>query len=139
MFKEIIVAIDGSTHSHKALDYAKELAEQYGATLRLVHAFPHTSDFLGYDEYESLIARRENAGQLILDEARQRLGEIPFPVEEELLEGPSAKAILSVAETRHADLIIMGTHGRGSLQGFLLGSVSQKVIHHAHCPVMVVR
>ncbi|MCB0209002.1 MAG: universal stress protein [Anaerolineae bacterium] len=139
MFKEILVAIDGSQHSHKALDYAKGLAERYSATLRLVHAFPHTSDFLGYDEYESLIARRENTGQLILNEARQRLGDVTFLVKEELLEGPSAEAILSVAEVRQVDLIVMGTHGRSSLQGLLLGSVSQKVIHHAHCPVMVVR
>lgn len=139
MFNEIVVAVDGSQHSQKALDYAKGLAEQCSATLRLVHAFPHISDLLGYDEYESLVARRENAGQLVLDKARQRLGETSVPVKEELLEGPGAEAILSVAEVRQADLIVMGTHGRSSLQGLLLGSVSQKVIHHAHCPVMVVR
>ena len=139
MFKEIIVAIDGSDHSHKAMDYAKGLAKQYGATLRLVHAFPHTSDLLGYDNYEQLVARRENVGQTILDQAREKLGEASFPIKEELLEEPAAEAILAVAKTRHADLIVMGTRGRSSLEGLLLGSVSQKVIHHAACPVMVVR
>ncbi|MCB0167774.1 MAG: universal stress protein [Anaerolineae bacterium] len=139
MFKEIIVAIDGSDHSHKALDYAKGLAEQYGATLRLVHAFPHTSDLLGYDDYELLVARRESAGQTLLDQARRQLGEASFPVKEELLEEPAAEAILTVAGIRHADLIVMGTRGRSSLEGLLLGSVSQKVVHHAECPVMVVR
>lgn len=139
MFKEIIVAIDGSDHSHKALSYAKGLAEQAGATLRMVHAFPHTSDLLGYDDYEQLVARRESAGQTILDQARHQLGEVTFTVKEELMEEPAAEAILAVAKTRHADLIVMGTRGRSSLEGLLLGSVSQKVIHHAECPVMVVR
>lgn len=139
MFKEIVVAIDGSDHSHKALDYAKGLAEQSGATLRLVHAFPHTSDLLGYDDYELLVARRESVGQAILDQARQQLGEVSILVKEELLEEPAAEAILNVAQIRQADLIVMGTRGRSSLEGLLLGSVSQKVIHHADCPVMVVR
>ena len=62
MFKQIIVAIDGSEHSHRALDYAKALAQCFEVTLWLVHAFPHTSSLLGYDEYEKLIARRESAG-----------------------------------------------------------------------------
>lgn len=138
MFKKIIVAIDGSDHSHRAIDYAKGLAEQFGSGLWLVHVFPHTSDLLGYDEYEKLIGRRENKGQTILDKARQELGDTKIDVHEELLEGPEAEAILSVADARQADLIVMGTRGRSSLQGLLLGSVSQKVIHLAKCPVLVV-
>ncbi len=138
MFKNIVVAVDGSEHSDRALIYAKSLAEQYGATLWLVHIFPQTSDLIGYNEYEKLIARREGVGQAVLDQAHRQLGNIAFEVQEELLEGPEAEAILTVAETRRADLIVMGTRGRSALQGLLLGSVSQKVIRHAHCPVMVV-
>ena len=74
-----------------------------------------------------------------MDEARKRLGNVSIDVHEELLEGPEAEAILAVAETRQADLIIMGTRGLSSLQGLLLGSVAHKVIHHASCPVMVAR
>ncbi len=139
MFKKIIVAVDGSDHSYRALDYVKKLAECSQAIIYLVHVFPHTSDLLGYDEYEKLIARREGAGQKILNEARQRLGDITSEVYEELLEGPEAEAIINVAETRQAGLIIMGTRGLSSLTGLLMGSVSHKVIRHAHCPVMVVR
>lgn len=139
MFKKIVIAVDGSAHSHRALEYAKELARSYEATLWLVHVFPQTSDLLGYEEYEKLIARREGAGQDILDEARRQLGDTPLDVQEELLEGPEAEAIINVAATRQADLIVMGTRGLSSLTGLLLGSVSHKVIRHAHCPVMVVR
>ncbi|HMQ52798.1 MAG TPA: universal stress protein [Anaerolineae bacterium] len=139
MFKKIVVAVDGSEHSHRALEYGQDLANRYEAAVWLVHVFPHTSDLLGYDEYEKLVARREAAGQTVLDEARQTLGTVSFPVYEELLEGPPAEAIINVAEVRGVDLIIMGTRGLGALQGLLMGSVSHKVMHHAHCPVLLVR
>jgi nucleotide-binding universal stress UspA family protein len=139
MFKRIIVALDGSEHGYRALEYARSLADCFGATLWLVHAFPRTSDLLGYENYEKLVARRESAGQLILNEARRRLDETSFAVQEELIEEPAAEAILAVAETQQADLIVMGTRGLSSLQGLLLGSISNKVIHHAACPVMLVR
>ena len=139
MFKQIVVAIDGSEHSHRALDYARYMAESSGASLWLVHAFPHTSDLLGFEQYEQLAARRTTAGQAVLDEARERLGKTAVEVQEELLEEPAAEAILNVAQVRGADLIVMGTRGLGSLRGLLLGSVSIKVVQHAHCPVMLVR
>ncbi len=139
MFKTVIVAIDGSEHSKKALHYAQELADRFNATLCLVHAFPHTSDLLAYDDFEKLISQRKAAGQEILDEARHILGKTRFTVEEELLEGPEAEAILTVAKAYKADLIVMGTRGRSSLEGLIFGSVSNKVVHLAPCPVMVVR
>lgn len=139
MFEHIVVAVDGSEHSHRALEHAKALAEGFGSSLILVHAFHHTSDLLGFDEYEKLVARRELAGQAVLDQARGKLGATALDVQEELLEGPPAEAILSVAQTSHADLIIMGTRGLGALKGLVLGSVSHKVVQLAHCPVLMVR
>ena len=139
MFKQIVVAIDGSDHSHRALKYARDLAECTGGSLRLVHAFPHTSDLIGYEEYDKLVARRTSQGQAILDDARAKLGQTACEVYEELLEGPPAEAILNVAETREADLIVMGTRGLGSIRSLLLGSVSSKVIQHAPCPVLLTR
>lgn len=135
MFKRIVVPVDGSEHSRRALAYAKEMAEKFDGMIWLVHAFPQTSDMLGYVEYEKLIARREAAGQKILDQARVQLGD-KLDVRQELLEEPAAEAILSVAETRQAELIIIGTRGLGALQGLLLGSVSHKVMQHAACPVL---
>jgi len=138
MFNRIIAAIDGSEHSNRAVDCSRELAERFGATLWLVHAYPQTSDLRSYDQFEKLIARRKKAGQSVLDEARKFLGEVNCEIIEELLEGPEAEAILSVAETQKVDLILMGTRGLGSLEGILLGSISRKVTHHASCPVMLV-
>jgi len=138
MFNHIIVAIDGSEHSNRAVNCARELAERFGASLWLVHAYPQTSDLRSYDQFGKLIARRKRAGQSILDEALKILGEINCEINEELLEGPEAEAILSVAETQKVGLILMGTRGLSSLEGMLLGSVSRKVTHHASCPVMLV-
>jgi nucleotide-binding universal stress UspA family protein len=139
MFKQIVVGIDGSEHGWQALEHARHLAECEGGSLWLVHAFPHTSDLRGYEAYDRLISERTEAGQVILNEARERLGDASLKVNEELLEGPPAEAILRVAEARDADLIVMGTRGLGSLRGLLLGSVSSKVVQHAPCAVMLAR
>ena len=138
MFKNIVLAFDGSEYSLKALQCAKSIAERFEATLWMVHVFRNPADFLGYTDYEKLYARRKGAAQAVLDEARQKFGTTTFIVNEELQEGPEAESILKVAEDCEADLIVMGTRGLGAVKGFLVGSVSRKVIHYASCPVMVV-
>ena len=138
MFKNILMAFDGSECSLNALRYAINIAEKYNACLWLVHAYPHTSDLLGYADYEKWFSKRKGAGQAVLDSALEGLGETSVEVREELLEGPEAEAILTVAANIQSDIIVMGTRGLGSVKGLLLGSVSRKVIHYATCPVMVV-
>ena len=139
MFGTILVALDGSEQSLLALTYAKDIAETHDAKMIMIHAYPNTSDLRDVPEYEKLVAQRKNFGQKILDQARKQLGGVSFEVEEDLLEGPAADAILSVAEIRNADLIVLGTRGMSSLKGVIFGSVSNKVMHYAPCPVMVVR
>ena len=139
MFDHILIAVDGSSHSDKALDYARGLAERFSARLLLVHVYPQTSDLLGYSDFERLVSRRQAAGQKIIADARRRLGEIDAAVLEDLLEGPEAEAILSAAQAHEVDLIVMGTRGRGAIEGLLFGSVSRKVTHLASCPVLLIR
>ena len=138
MFNNIFLAVDGSEYSQRAIEYAKSLTESYEANLWLVHVFSHTSDLLGYQDFEKLYAKRKSAGQAVLDSAKKILGSTTFKVHEELLEGSEAEAILTVAENHRADLIVMGTRGFGAVKGMLVGSVSRKVIHLSTCPVMVV-
>jgi nucleotide-binding universal stress UspA family protein len=138
MFRNIVLAFDGSDYSNKALQTAKSMTERFDATLWLVHVFRNPSDFLGYTDYEKLYARRKSVAQAVLDDALQKLGTTTFIVNGELLEGSEAESILKVAESRKADLIVMGTRGFGAVKGLLVGSVSRKVIHYADCPVMVV-
>jgi nucleotide-binding universal stress UspA family protein len=138
MFKNIVLAVDGSEYSDKALQHAKAIAERFEATLWLVHVFRNPSDLLGYTDFEKLYAKRKSAAQAVMDEARQKLGRTTFTVQEELQEGNETESILKVAENCTADLIVMGTRGLGAVKGLLVGSVSRKVIHYAACPVMVV-
>jgi len=139
MFASIIVALDGSEQSLLALDHARAIAESFGSKLFLVHAFPRTSDLRDSIEYNNLVALRTKVGQAIIEAARKQLGQTKIQVEEDLLEGPAADAILSAAAIRNCDLIVMGSRGMGSLKGMVFGSVSTKISQYAPCPVMVVR
>ena len=139
MLNLIIVALDGSQHSLKALDLACDLAQKHGAKLILLHAYQSTSDLRGNEEFNKLVAMRKGAGEDIIKDARKRMEAFSLEIEEDLLEGPAADAIVRVAETRNAELVVMGTRGRGSFKGLLFGSVSTKVTHYAPCSVLVVR
>jgi nucleotide-binding universal stress UspA family protein len=72
MTQKILVAIDGSPHAQAALDVAVDLASRYGATLVLLHAFPHVSDLLGTPYYEHLLTARTLIGQQVLEAAALR-------------------------------------------------------------------
>ena len=139
MFASIIVALDGSEQSLLALEHARAIAESFGSKLILVHAFPPTSDLRDSKQYNNLVALRTIEGQAIIDTARKKLGRTSIEVEEDLIEGPAAEALLSVASIRNSELIVMGSRGMGSLKGLVFGSISTKVSHYAPCPVMVVR
>ncbi len=139
MFERIVFATDGSEHAQRAQVIARDLARIHKAKLFVVHAYPSLSDFLGFKEYSSIATHRIANGQKILDETVEELNSYGLEVETELLEGPTAEAILHVAEARKADLIVLGARGLGTLTGLMLGSVSQKVLQHAPCPVLVAR
>jgi nucleotide-binding universal stress UspA family protein len=141
MFKNILVPVDGSDHALRALDVACDLAQKYAATLRLVHAYPpiFADSTMGGADIEPLIARRTEAGEAVLARAREHIKDYALDSTSELREAPDAEAILEEADAHHCDLIVMGTRGLGRLTGLLLGSVSQKVVQHAKCPVLLVR
>lgn len=139
MYKTIIAAVDGSERSWQALKCAQSLAVNYTAKLVVVHAYPHTSDLHDFEGYEKLLAKRKEAGEQILKTGRQIIESNDLEWEFDLLEGPADDAILSVAEVRNADLIVMGTRGMGAIKGLLFGSIATKVSHYAPCSVLVVR
>lgn len=137
MFRKILVAVDGSRQSNAVLTIGADLAQRYGASLCLVHAFPHVSDLLGTPQYEHLLEARSTIGQQVLNSTRAQIGDT-VPIETQLIEGPPAPAILRVAVEEDCDLIVMGSRGHGQLAGLLLGSVSSAVAQRAECPVLIV-
>jgi nucleotide-binding universal stress UspA family protein len=137
MFRKILVAVDGSRYSSRALEFADDLARRYKTQLLVLHAFPHVSDLLGTPQYERVLEARSTIGEQLLASARAQLS-AREAVETQLIEGPPAPAILRVATEESCDLIVIGSRGHGQLAGILLGSVSSVVAQRATCPVLIV-
>ena len=133
----IVVGVDGSSESRRALDWAVDEARRRGATLQVVHAWsiPHADPYLPVMLEPEVFHR---GAETVLQEAVSGIGTDHGPtIETELVCASPAAALLAAADG--ADLLVVGSHGRGGFTGMLLGSVSQHVLHHATCPVVVVR
>ncbi|NOZ73598.1 MAG: universal stress protein [Chloroflexi bacterium] len=139
MFQKILIAVDASQAAQEAVKCGQELAKLTGAQVILVHAHPKVPEYLGEPGLSETIARHVEKAEEILEPAAEALKSEGINVDLEILEGPPADAILRVAEVQNVDLIIMGARGLGTVASLLLGSVSQKVMAHATCPVMIVR
>jgi nucleotide-binding universal stress UspA family protein len=139
MFKNILLGVDGSTHSMHAAKASGELARSLKADLCVVIVFEAVPTYLGESLLQEVISSRMETADRVLHEALNVIGEIPGELKTEVLEGPVAEAILTAASVHNNDLIIMGSRGLGKLAGILLGSQSQKVVQHAACPVLIVR
>lgn len=139
MFQHIVLAYDGSEHARRAAALAGTLAraQQPAALVRVLVAVEPVSANLGEPNFSRLAAERTLQGQALLAEAKGLLSP-DLDVHEELLFGPVADEIVSVAEVRGCDLIIMGARGLGGLRSVLFGSQVQRVLSHAPCPVLVV-
>ena len=141
MFKNILLAVDGSELSWKAAKMTAEITHCLSApvTLRIVVAYDPIPGYLGEPNLQNAIDERMKEAEAVMQQALAVIGEIPAEIHTEILEGPPADAILRVAETRQSDLIVMGSRGLGKFAGLLLGSQSQKVVNRASCPVLIVR
>lgn len=135
----VVVGVDGSEPSSKALAFAAEEARLRDAVLEVVHAWSLPSlSYVGYLPPEALEDTSAEAASQLEAQVTKVLGEHhTVALELVVSRGPAAQAILEAAEG--AELIVVGSRGRGGFAGLLLGSVGSQVVHHAHCPVTVVR
>jgi nucleotide-binding universal stress UspA family protein len=145
MFKSIVVGTDGSDTARKAVRAAVDLAGTLGATLDIVSAYePVPAQRLRQEARQApadlqwTITPREDV-EATLAEAAEELEGIGVAVRTYAREGDPADAILDVAEERGADLIVVGNKGMTGAKRFLLGSVPNKVSHHAPCSVLIIR
>ncbi len=139
MFKNILLALDGSEHAMRAAKVAGDLARQHGSDMIVVVCYDPIPAYLGEPNLQHALNERLEQTARILAPALAIIGEVPGEIKKETLEGPPAEAILSVIEVRECDLVVMGTRGLSRLAGLLMGSQSQKVVMHASCPVLLVR
>jgi nucleotide-binding universal stress UspA family protein len=139
MFTRILVPYDGSAHSRKALEVAAELAQCTKAAVHVLYAYERLPSYLGEPNFESLLNRVLTEANDVVKSALAVIEDKSVHATGDTLEGPPAEAILRVAESEEFDLIVIGSRGLGQFEGLLLGSVSDRVLHHARIPVMVVR
>jgi nucleotide-binding universal stress UspA family protein len=140
----ILVPVDFSEHSQRALDSAKTLAEKFGASIHLLTVVP--DPFVLPDpsswyvpvppEYVDGLRRdaEDHLRGLLTPDERNR-----FRAHSAMLFGNASASILEYIERESIDLVVMGTHGRGGIARAVMGSVAEKVVRSAPCPVLTVR
>ena len=139
-FGKVLVPLDFSELSDTVLRYGVELTRADGTTvlLHVLEPLPmhFESAFGAFVNTEGLVRIRENAEKL-LEEAKAKYPDRSFVTE--LKVGKAPALVLDAAQRHDAELIVMGTHGRGGLEHLFLGSVAARVVRRASCPVLTVR
>jgi universal stress protein A len=143
--KKILVPVDYSDCSRVAMEYALFLAERFDAEIEVLHV----AEIPLGDEHTVVkpdTGEEQLLSELIMQQAVKEATEFlaPFvratiPIEKSLLKGRPGKVIVEAAADRGADLLVMGTHGRSGFDRLIMGSVTERVLRSAPCPVVVVR
>lgn len=150
LFKKILVALDGSPYSNQVAKYGADIALQYNAEITLIYVveIPKSVipipgmeiDFSPEIELTGKLAKRiEEKAQNLLNGYKKDMESKGLDVKIRIENGDASDIILTIAENEGYDLIVIGNRGQGNIKRFILGSVSDKVSKHAHCPVLIVR
>ncbi len=142
MYKKILMPTDGSACSQKAITEGLEVAKSMGASVTFLYAVENISSTLWISPESvpyglELIEDLKRVGSEALSKARELAQAAGVEAETKLVEAKPVEAIL--AEAKNHDLIVMGTHGRSGLDRFMLGSVTEAVLHRSDKPVLVLR
>jgi len=155
LFKKILVPLDGSEHSMKALNIAVQIAKKFKGKITLIHVYSVSAFPLLMPEPTTLTppgiplvtqtevskiteAARKKGGDILANGEKKAKAE-GVPVEKVLLEGHVVNEIVRTAKDGQYDLIVIGARGISKMRELLLGSVTDGVIHHVSCPVLVVK
>jgi nucleotide-binding universal stress UspA family protein len=142
MFKRILVPTDGSESSRLAFLNAIDIGRLTGAEILLLHVSFTPQSYWGNNlAYEVNISEEElvQLGNDVIQETRKEIDPGDLTVNSKVVFGSAAQKIIKIAKDTKTDLIIMGSRGQGPFSGAFLGSVSQRVLARANCPVMVVK
>ncbi|RKH07563.1 universal stress protein [Corallococcus praedator] len=140
----ILVPVDLKDGSRSVVEYAMQLARPFGATVDIIHAWEPPQyvapDLLvaspGWDAQSLETMARDTAGKELATLLRSLEGSAPVSLSHRVVIGEAANVVLEEAERGKYDLVVMGTHQRKGLTRMLLGSVAQKVVGRAACPVL---
>ncbi len=138
MIRNILIPVDGSEGSDRAVTHAITLAEVCGAKLNFLYVANINQLAINACLSDAILEAVTKAGNVILDRAIQM---VPSGIDKEAFSetGSPAVVILDFADSIEADLVVMGSRGLGVVKGVLLGSVSQYIVEQSKCPVLVVK
>jgi len=137
--EKVLVPVDGSEFSHKAVEYAAEFAQLVGASVVLLTCRLEVTSLLSKEMYQKAINDLDaHAGEL-LNPYKEILSKAHVEVQEMVLSGAPEDTILKVAKSEECDMIIMGSRGYSDIKGLFLGSTTHRVLQLAECPVTVIR
>lgn len=155
LFGKILVPLDGSEHSLRALEIAIQIAKKFEGRITLIHVYsvsvrpvviaepttltPPSVPTMPPADFSKVIEAARKAGNTILANGEDKVKAEGIPVETLLKEGHNVKQILKTARDGEFDLIVMGARGVSRIREMLLGSVSDGVIRNASCPVLVTK
>ena len=141
MFKNILVPIDGSDNSYRALDAALLLSEKLGSNITVIHVMEEVPiTHIGSEKMlNELLEAYKKENQDILLKSTEIANQKGLTIKTFLLQGNPASAILDYNKKEKFDLIIMGSRGLGKFKELILGSVSSKIVHHSTCAVLLIR
>jgi nucleotide-binding universal stress UspA family protein len=153
LFQKILVPLDGSEHSLKALEEASQIAKISSGKITLINVYsvqpimmpePSVSGYTGTPvftgaEVSRIIEAAQKSGSKILQDGEKRISATGVQVEKLLVEGHTVQEIVRVANEGNFDLIVIGATGVSHIREMLLGSVTDGVVHHAHCAVLVIK
>ncbi|WP_188596821.1 universal stress protein [Thermocladium modestius] len=142
MLKKILVAIDGSPQSSKALDIAIDMAKRFESKLYIVHVIEEQKYMLAINyppAYPEMVDSLLKNAKELLDEAAKKAMEQGVNAEQLLERGDAASKIIDAADNLCVDMIVMGSRGLRGVTKFLLGSVSERVVKYSKRPVMVIK
>lgn len=149
--KKVLIAMDYDPTAKKVAETGFEMAKSMGAEVILLHViadpvyystteFSPIMGFSGYTDFSPMQAGAtdglETASQHFLDKTKHHLGD--DTIQTIVVEGDFAESILNVAKKAHADIIVMGSHSRKWLENIVMGSVTEKVLHHTSIPLFIV-
>ncbi|ABO50688.1 UspA domain protein [Desulforamulus reducens MI-1] len=145
MYKKILVPLDGSERSIKALSHTVALAEKLAAKVTLMHVVPSLPpyvntavDHLGQVQ-QSIIEELMKNGKEMLEQFVSSISDKNIEVDTYTVMGQPADEILEKANQDNYELIVIGSRGLGEIKGYIMGSVSNRVSRHASCPVLIIR
>jgi nucleotide-binding universal stress UspA family protein len=141
LFTNILVPIDGSDNSYRALDAALLLSEKLGSNITVIHVMEEVPiTHIGSEKMlNELLEAYKKENQGILLKGSEIANQKGLTIKSFLLQGNPASVILDYNKKEKFDLVIMGSRGLGKFKELILGSVSSKIVHHSSCAVLLIR